>query len=359
MRLFQRFSTDGNLGTLRPALRLSTLRLPAWLALLPGLPMLTFALLLLVIPISQRQLVIQAFLAISGSTCVLFWMAARKVSRQAGMIRIDRDRGLIFLTGRNGSETRIPVGRFLSMRVEQVRIANRISWRAVLCGAETSVALDSGATRRSTRRHVSPVADWLNIPVEFPDYRIAGLTWVYAPDPGIDPYHGQDLSPEQLPPSHLKQQAAPDETGFCLPDRLRYRISLLGMGSMVTGLAMILFFVMGLFGTSFMTASIITAVTAYPIFRMCFPKPSYTFVYLSSSGLRARPLQTVEWINIGWAQPVTLLETRDTPPGKLLLRSSDKPAVVIPKAILQHQNFKNALQACAPEGHVLRRYCGC
>jgi hypothetical protein len=112
----------------------------------------------------------------------------RRISKRFGLVRINRDVKLAVFTERNGSETTVKFGRFLSIRIEPVFTPKGRFWRAVLRGIDGNLAIDSGFSHRGVVGWVSPVAEWLQVPIETSQEGIDVFAWTSSSNRWTNPY---------------------------------------------------------------------------------------------------------------------------------------------------------------------------
>jgi len=178
------FSTVGAWGTLLPYSSGFRLRIPSWVALVAAIPLLALAGLATI----ARSLPLQLLFGVPGSLFGILWAMSRRVSMNFGLIRINRETREAIFTDRDGSEQSVQFGRFLSIKIERVITGKTYSWRAVLCGTDGNLVLETGSFQSRLAKWISPIANWLNIPVSVSREDISGIEWLLTPQFRTNPY---------------------------------------------------------------------------------------------------------------------------------------------------------------------------
>ena len=162
--MFKDFSADGDTGTLKPLHRGLFLNLPSWVALLFAIPLL---LLFAITLIFQAGLILPLFLGTSAALFLALWHFSRNASKRVGLIHICRKTGDVSVVQKDGSEQISHLGSFCRIRINKVRSIQGYVWWAFLEGERAELPLSVGFTfSRLLIRKLSPVAEWLRIPIE-------------------------------------------------------------------------------------------------------------------------------------------------------------------------------------------------
>ena len=162
--MFKDFSADGDIGALKPLSSGLFLRLPSWVALLFATPLLLLFVITLLFPVG---FILPLFFGTSASLLLLLWHFSRKASKRAGLIRIHRKTGDVLVVQKDGSEQLTHLGSFRRIRINKTKLLHGYSWWAFLEGERGELPLSVGFTiSRLLIRKLSPVADWLRIPIE-------------------------------------------------------------------------------------------------------------------------------------------------------------------------------------------------
>lgn len=196
----KQFSADGEWGTLLPYSSGLRLRIPSWVALILAIPLLVLCALASI----AHSLPLQLLFGVPGILFLALWLMSRRVSNEFGLVRINRDAKLAVFTNRDGTESTVQFGRFLSIKIERVVIGPNYSWMAVLSGESGQLILEMGYSfQRSLIKRVSPVATWLGIPMEVSDKKVYLTEWLATPNFRTNPYS----SPKHMPNPSFKRDA--------------------------------------------------------------------------------------------------------------------------------------------------------
>ena len=186
------FSTDGEWGTLLPYSRRLRLRIPSWVALMLAIPFLVFGVMSLIV----QSPVVALLFGVPGLLFLLLWVMTRRASKKSGTVRINRITKTAFFTEGDGAETTIPFQRFQSIKIHRLIALNTYSWMAVLCGETSNLILVSGFSfQGSVVKRISPVAQWLGIPIEVSNEDVNILDSFSTPNFRTNPYPSQEKRP--------------------------------------------------------------------------------------------------------------------------------------------------------------------
>jgi hypothetical protein len=163
----QEFTIDGDIGLLRPPRTGWFFRFPSWVALVFAIPLLV---LFLISSAFYTDFVFPLFFGLSSSLFFGLWYSSRKIAKNAGLIRIYRNSYGVSIVRKDGSEKEAQLGAFQRISIAKIVVVQGYTWGAFLEGETAEIALCAGFTfRRVLMRRISPIAEWLNIPIEISD----------------------------------------------------------------------------------------------------------------------------------------------------------------------------------------------
>jgi hypothetical protein len=157
------FTVDGEAGTLQPLRSGLFIRFPPWVPLTLSLPFLLSFLAALL----YGNLIFQLFFGAASFLFLISWYWSRKLAKDAGKIRIFKESGEASIVQRDGTEKVIRLGGFRRITIAKVVVLQDYTGGAFLEGEAAELLLCGGLTLRGRLiRRVSPVAEWLRIPIE-------------------------------------------------------------------------------------------------------------------------------------------------------------------------------------------------
>lgn len=183
----RKFVHEGAWGTLHPSKGGMRINIPSWLALLFAIPLLGIAVLLLV---SSLPFIINFLVFwLPGGLFLGLWASSRGVSKDFGLLRINKETTESIFTERDGSQINVVFGHFTSLKIEPVRFANNsIVWRAILCGENCYLVMDGSYSKNKVIKWFAPLADWLGIELDISSEVVDGSGWMLNPPPRTNPY---------------------------------------------------------------------------------------------------------------------------------------------------------------------------
>ncbi|MFA7291266.1 MAG: hypothetical protein WC023_03355 [Rhodocyclaceae bacterium] len=163
----QEFTFDGEVGTLQPPRAGWFFRFPSWVALVFAIP---FLLLLLMSLVIYTNFIFPVLFGISSALFIGLWSFSSKVTKDVGLVRIDRKANKVSIVRRDGSEYEVMLGTFKRISIAKVIAMHGYTWGAFLEGESGEFVLCAGFTfRKLLVWRISRAAEWLNIPVTISD----------------------------------------------------------------------------------------------------------------------------------------------------------------------------------------------
>lgn len=163
----QEFTFDGEVGTLQPPRAGWFFRFPSWVALVFAIP---FLLLLLMSLVIFTNFIFPMLFGIASALFIGLWYFSSKVTKDVGLVRIDRNSSKVSIVRRDGSEYEVMLGSFKRISIARVIAMHGYTWGAFLEGESGEFLLCAGFTfRKLLIRRISRAAEWLNVPVEISD----------------------------------------------------------------------------------------------------------------------------------------------------------------------------------------------
>lgn len=162
------FRIDGDVGSLKFLRSWFFIQIPSWVALLLAAPLLLLFIASLFI---HASFLFPLVFGVSSFLFLLLWQSSRKISIKAGDMRIFKQSGEVSIVQRDGTEQLKQIGNFQCVTIAKVVGFEGYVWMAFLEGEAGELPLSVGFTfRRLLIRRVSPIAEWLRVPIKVSDH---------------------------------------------------------------------------------------------------------------------------------------------------------------------------------------------